>query len=79
VSRCACAAATFVRGNVQLGAGAAAIFVRGNVDNEWQEVFSISSNHRIPTVRKEPIRPIVSAPTRIPPRPFPRNPTYLPQ
>jgi len=36
------------------------------------------SNHRIPTVLKEAIRPIESAPTTIPHRPYPRNPTYLP-
>ena len=34
--------------------------------------------HRIPTVQKEAIWPIESAPTTIPPRPYPHNPTYLP-
>ena len=33
-------------------------------------------NHRNHTVQKEAIRPIESAPTTIPPRPYPRNPTY---
>ena len=35
-------------------------------------------SHRNPTVQKEAIRPIESAPTTIPPRPYPHIPTYLP-
>ena len=35
-------------------------------------------NHRNPTVQKEAIWPIESAPTTIPPRPYPHIPTYLP-
>ena len=35
-------------------------------------------NHRNPTVQKEAIRPIESAQTTIPPRPYSHIPTHLP-
>ena len=38
---------------------------------------SFHRNHRNPTVQKEAIWPIESAPTTIPPRPYPLIPTYL--
>ena len=50
-------------------------------ENDGSEMLNVLlqiPTHRNPTVQKEAIWPIESAPTTIPPRPYPHIPTHLP-
>ena len=50
----------------------------GGVVNIEDESLRLQESQN-PTVQKEAIRPIESAPTTIPPRPYPHNPIHFPK
>ena len=72
-----------VEANQSLKVSLASTFIliahpRGRIEGIGCLIILLMGVHRIPTVQKEAIRPIKSAPTTILPRPYPHNPPYLP-